>query len=352
MPSRRISRKAGKPPGTIEYTGENTTTKTGIIALNFDSGHFEKVVIGSFTELEDYFRENRHGLTWFRVIGFNEKDFLTLFAAKFKIHELTLEDIMNVYQRPKIEETGDAVFCEINRLKITGSNNCKSEQVSLFMRGDTLITFQDFDDDFLSIIESRIESGKNLIRKRIDFLFYAVIDLVVDEYYVALEQLNDHIENIEAMFFSDDVSDNFKVLQSLRSELSKVRQSIWPVRDIMNKIHKKEITLFTKETLIYLNDTYDHVNQIIEILENLRESTLSLIDVYMSYTSNRLNDIMKVLTVISTIFMPLTFIAGVYGMNFHYMPEIKQVWGYPAALLLMIVVALGFLKYFRKKKWF
>jgi len=352
MPVRKISRKAGKPPGTIEYTGQNTETRTRIVALNFDTEHCDRVVINSLPDLEKYLHRHRKGLTWLRVIGFNEKDFLSLLAAKFKIHELTLEDIMNVYQRPKIEEIGDAVFAEVNRLRMTTPNNFLSEQVSIFMTDNTLLTFQDFDDDFLSVIDSRIESGKNLIRKKIDYVFYAVIDLMIDEYYIALEQLNDRIEEIEALFFSDVVNDNFKVLQSLRSELSKIRQSIWPVRDIMNKIHKKEITLFSEETLFYLNDTYDHVNQIIEILENLRESTLSLIDVYMSYTSNRLNDIMKVLTVISTIFMPLTFIAGVYGMNFHYMPELKEWWGYPASILLMIVVALGFVKYFKKQKWF
>lgn len=352
MPVRKISRKAGKPPGTIEYTGQNTETRTHIIALNFDSEHYERVTLNSVSDLAKYLGKPRQGLTWFRVIGFNDKDFFSLLAAKFKIHELTLEDVMNVYQRPKIEEIGDAVFAEVNRLKITKNNSCQSEQVSIFMKDDTLLTFQDFDDDFLAVIDSRIESGKNLIRKKIDFVFYTVIDLMVDEYYVALEQLNDHIEQIESLFFSDEVTDNFKVLQSLRSELSKVRQAIWPVRDIMNKIHKKEITLFSDETLFYLNDTYDHANQIIEILENLRESTLSLIDVYMSYTSNKLNDIMKVLTIISTIFMPLTFIAGVYGMNFHYMPEIKEWWGYPAVILLMIVVALGFVKYFKKQKWF
>lgn len=352
MPHRKLSQKAGKPPGTMEYTGHRTETPTRIIAVKFGADHFKSTEISSPGELKEFLESDHGGLKWIRLLGFNNHEYFSILAKQYNIHELTLEDILNVYQRPKIEQLGENLFAEVNRLKITPHDTCTSDQVSLFLTGNTLLTFQDFDEDFLAGIEARVESGKSLIRKKIDFLFYAVIDLVVDEYYVVLEQLNDKIEDIEEMFFNDAINDNFKVLQSLRSELRKLRQAIWPVRDIMNKIHKKELSAFSKETLFYFNDTYDHINQIIEILENLRESTLALIDVYMSYTSNRLNDIMKVLTVISTIFIPLTFIAGVYGMNFHYMPEISQWWGYPASLLLMITVALGFLKYFKKKKWF
>ena len=352
MLHRKLSQKAGKPPGTMEYTGHRTEMPTRVIAVKFGPDHFESIEIASPEMLTEFIDSDSGGFRWIRVIGFNNQEYFTILAKQYRLHELTLEDILNVYQRPKIEQMGDVIFAEVNRLKITEKDVCTSDQVSLYLSGNTLITFQDFEEDFLNGIEARIEKGKSLIRKKIDFLFYAVIDLVVDEYYVVLEQLNDKIEDIEELFFNDGINNNFKVLQSLRSELRKLRQAIWPVRDIMNKIHKKELTIFSKETLFYFNDTYDHINQIIEILENLRESTLALIDVYMSYTSNRLNDIMKVLTVISTIFIPLTFIAGVYGMNFHYMPEIKQWWGYPASLLLMIIVALGFLKYFKKKKWF
>lgn len=352
MSHKKLSQKTGKPPGTIEYTGERTETATRIIAIKFGADHFRSTEIGSPEELTEFIRSDHGGLKWIRVLGFTKQEYFSILAEHYNIHELTLEDILNVYQRPKIEQMGDVIFAEVNRMKITGEDVCTSDQVSLFLTGNTLLTFQDFEEDFLNGIETRIETGKSLIRKKIDFLFYAVLDLVVDEYYVVLEQLNDKIEDIEELFFNDGINNNFKVLQSLRSELRKLRQAIWPVRDIMNKIHKKELTTFSKETLFYFNDTYDHINQIIEILENLRESTLALIDVYMSYTSNRLNDIMKVLTVISTIFIPLTFIAGVYGMNFHNMPEISQWWGYPASLLLMILVALGFVKYFKMKKWF
>lgn len=179
-----------------------------------------------------------------------------------------------------------------------------------------------------------------------------MIDTVVDEYYVVLEKLNDKIEEIEELFIGGEVNDNFKVLQLLRNEMRKLRQAVWPLREIINKINKNEFLVISEDLSIYFNDLNDNMKQIIELLENMRETTLGLIDVYMSYVSNRLNDIMKVLTIISTVFIPLTFITGIYGMNFHFMPEIEEPWGYPAALSIMVVVVLSSVLFFKKKKWF
>lgn len=352
MSQRKHSLKAGKPPGSLEYTGLNTTLKSRIILIDFEENKFSKHEISSPAELKLMLKKTHTGARWIRVIGFTETQYFTILADFFKIHELTLEDILNVYQRPKIEEIGDILFAEIDRLLINGNKSNGSNQVSLLLSGNCLISFQDFEEDFLKVIEARIENGKIFANSNADAIFYAVFDLIIDEYYIVLEQINDEVEDIEEMFFSEKPVSDLKPLQHLRNELRHFRQSIWPVRDIMNKIHKKEISQISDGVMIYFNDTHDHINQVIEILENLRESTLSLIDVYMSFTSNRLNDIMKVLTVISTIFIPLTFIAGIYGMNFHNMPEISKWWGYPATLLLMLTVALGFVYYFKKKKWF
>ncbi|MBK6682232.1 MAG: magnesium/cobalt transporter CorA [Ignavibacteriales bacterium] len=352
MNQRKHTLKVGKPPGSLLYTGINTDVKSTIILIDFEEGKFSKQEITSPEELKLMLKKKHTGARWIRMIGFTETKYFTILAEYFKIHELTVEDILNVYQRPKIEEIGGLLFAEIDRLLINGKKNSSSNQISLLLSDNCLVTFQDFEEDFLKIIEQRIEQGKIFADSNADAIFYAVFDLVIDEYYIVLEQINDEVEDIEEMFFSDKPVSDLKPLQHLRNELRHFRQSIWPVRDIMNKIHKKEISQISEGVLIYFNDTHDHINQVIEILENLRESTLSLIDVYMSFTSNRLNDIMKVLTVISTIFMPLTFIAGIYGMNFHNMPEISKWWGYPATLLLMLSVALGFVYYFKKKKWF
>jgi Mg2+ and Co2+ transporters len=222
----------------------------------------------------------------------------------------------------------------------------------MLLDGKTLLTFQDFEEDFLQSVEKRIENHNSLIRKNIQFLFYSVIDTVVDEYYVVLEKLNDKIEEIEELFIGGEVNDNFKVLQLLRNEMRKLRQAVWPLREIINKINKNEFLVISEDLSIYFNDLNDNMKQIIELLENMRETTLGLIDVYMSYVSNRLNDIMKVLTIISTVFIPLTFITGIYGMNFHFMPEIEEPWGYPAALSIMVVVVLSSVLFFKKKKWF
>lgn len=352
MSHRKHSLKAGKLPGSPEYTGINTDLKSRIIIVDFEEGTFSKQEISSPDELESVLKKGHTGARWIRMIGFNETKYFTILAEFFKIHELTMEDILNVYQRPKIEELGGILFTEINRLLMNGNKSSGSNQISLLLSGNCLVSFQDFEEDFLKVIEARIENGKNLVTTTADAVYYAIFDLIVDEYYMVLEQISDEVEDIEELFFSENPLNDLKPLQILRNELRHYRQAIWPVRDIMNKIHKKEIPQFSEAVHLYFNDTHDHLNQIIEILENLRESTLSLIDVYMSYTSNRLNDIMKVLTVISTIFMPLTFIAGIYGMNFHNMPEISKWWGYPASLLLMLLIALGFVYYFKKKKWF
>lgn len=352
MSRRKLSQKAGKPPGSLIYTGINTDLQSKIIVIDFEEGKFFKKEITTPAELEKTLKKDHPGSRWIRMIGLTEPNFFTILADYFKIHELTVEDILNVYQRPKIEEFGNILFAEIDRLLINGKKNRASNQISLLLINNCILTFQDFEEDFLKVIETRIAHGKIFANSKADAIFYAVFDLVIDEYYIVLEQINDEIEDIEELFFSENPANDLKPLQHLRNELRRYRQSIWPVRDIMNRIHKNEIAQISNEVLIYFHDTHDHINQIIEILENLRESTLSLIDVHMSFTGNRLNDIMKVLTVISTIFMPLTFIAGIYGMNFHNMPELGKWWGYPASLLLMITIALGFVYYFKKKKWF
>jgi magnesium transporter len=320
--------------------------------IDFDQGKFTKKEITSPSDLELLLKKGYTGTRWVRVIGFTESKYFTLLAEYFRIHELTMEDILNVYQRPKIEELDGILFTEINRLIVDGKKDSSANQISLVLRDNCLLSFQDFEEDFMKVIESRIENGKILAGANVGGIYYAIFDLIVDEYYIVLDQISDEVEDIEELFFSEKYVNDLKPLQILRNELRHYRQAIWPVREIMNRIHKKEIPQITGDVLFYFNDTHDHLNQIIELLENLRESTLSLIDVYMSYTSNRLNDIMKVLTVISTIFIPLTFIAGIYGMNFHNMPEIDKWWGYPASLLLMLTIALGFVYYFKKKKWF
>jgi len=342
----------GAPPGTIQYTGERASAATKIIITRFNEDDFSRKEMISTAELEQYLKTEPQGFQWIRVIGFSKREYFNILFRHFKIHEMTMEDIFNVYQRPKIEQIGDALFAEVNRISILQGNCCTSDQVAMLLDGKTLLTFQDFEEDFLQSVEKRIENHNSLIRKNIQFLFYSVIDTVVDEYYVVLEKLNDKIEEIEELFIGGEVNDNFKVLQLLRNEMRKLRQAVWPLREIINKINKNEFLVISEDLSIYFNDLNDNMKQIIELLENMRETTLGLIDVYMSYVSNRLNDIMKVLTIISTVFIPLTFITGIYGMNFHFMPEIEEPWGYPAALSIMVVVVLSSVLFFKKKKWF
>lgn len=348
---KRRMHSPGTPPGTLKYYGDNPDISYRIIIVKYGPNFFEETELKDFNDFEKATSEPPNGINyWIRIIGLKDVELLSIIGKKFNIHELTLEDILNIYQRPKIEEYQEYIFTEINRISLK-ENGIESDQISIFFNGKTLITFQDTRDDFYKTVSDRLRNGSLATRAAPDYLNYVLFDYVVDEYFVVLEEITDRIEALQDELINDSSTDDLEQLRKLNKDVQKFRQNLWPVRDIVNRFHKKEIAYFSPETFIYLNDTYDHVYQLIDNVESQREILLSLMNFYLSNVSIKLNDVMRILTIIATIFIPLTFIAGVYGMNFKNMPEIESPWGYPVVMTVMFFLFIGFIVYFKKKKW-
>jgi magnesium transporter len=296
---------------------------------------------------------------WLDVEG-HDIDIITALGQRLDIHPLTLEDVVNVGQRSKSEDFDTALFVVLDRFFTDPDDDdalCK-EQISLIVQPHVLLSVREQRSDLFDPIRVRLRSGKPRIRGGgTGYLAYALIDTVVDHLFPVLEEIGDRIETIEDLLLDDPSPDHVTSLHELRRELLVIRKSVWPLRDMISSLYRSEHELFSDETRLYLRDVVDHVTMAADIVETLREMVSSLMDLYLSSVSNRMNEIMKVLTIIATIFIPLSFIAGLYGMNFDpsvspwNMPELGWYWGYPAALAVMLLVAVGLLAYFRRKGW-
>jgi magnesium transporter len=291
-------------------------------------------------------------VSWVNVDGINQMALLKKLGDCFGIHPLVLEDIANTEQRPKAEEYEDYLFLVLKVLSPAPAGITR-EQISLVLGKNWLITFQEgLEGDPFGPVRTRLENGQGRIRgEGADYLAYSLIDVVVDNYFHVLEQVAESIEAIEEELIVAPTQRTLAEIYRLKRELLFIHKAVWPLREVVSSMIRRESPLVKDQTIIYLRDVYDHTIQVIETLETLREMLSGMLDIYLSSVSNRMNSIMKVLTIIATIFMPLTFIAGLYGMNFKYMPELEQHWGYPAVLMLMAVVTVGMLIFFRRKRW-
>lgn len=351
--SRKISQLVGKAPGSLNYIGDNSSVKGSVsITIGTKASGFIKTEV-SISEIKTFESEiDKYDLIWVNLTGLSNVEMLSQIGESFGINKLNLEDILNIYQRPKIEDTGNGLFAEVNRLTFNSERKVDSYQISFFLHRNFLLTFQDFEEDFYSHVHLRLPETLTFSGNPVEYLFYMILDLIVDEYFVVSEKINEVIENIEEEILTGDNQKKIYELQSIQRDLRTLRAAVWPLREMFSKLFKKETKFVSDEIQFFLNDINDHINQISEILEGLRETCLALIDLNMNAISNRLNDIMKLLTIISTIFMPLSFLAGVYGMNFKYMPELQFWWAYPLLLGIMIICGVSFLIYFKRKGWF
>lgn len=274
-------------------------------------------------------------------------------GTHFKIHPLVLEDIMNTGQRPKIEIFDDYIFIVLKMLRYDeAENETKIEQVSIILGSNFVISLQESKGDVFDSIRERIRSDRGRIRKMgADYLAYTLIDAVVDNYFVILEKLGEEIEDIEDELVSNPSPETLQTIHSLKREMIFLRKSVWPLRELISRLERWESPLIDKSIYIYLRDLYDHTIQVIDAIETFRDMLSGMLDIYLSSISNRMNEVMKVLTIIATIFIPLTLIAGIYGMNFTYMPELKSPWGYPMVYVVMLAIGVVMLIYFRRKKW-
>lgn len=306
------------------------------------------------TDIEDVFVcKESPTVSWINIDGLHDATLLEKLGAHFDIHPLVLEDIVHTRQRPKVEEYDTNMYVVLRMLDCDPSSDVvTSEQVSLILGPNYVISFQENVGDVFDRIRHRIRSGRKRIRSSgADYLLYALMDGVVDEYFVIQEQFGEQIETIEERLLLDPTKAVLTEIYNLKRELLTVRKAIWPLREVAAHLERSESKLIRKATRAYLRNVYDHTIQVLDTTENYRETVAALIDLYLSSISNKTNDVVKVLTMISTIFMPLSFIAGVYGMNFDYMPELRVWWAYPVLLLVMVAVAGSLIYFFRRKKW-
>ncbi len=346
------SRKAGLPPGTTVHIGKRSAEEIRITLIDYNEQQFQEKQI---TDVEQCFKlRSEPTVTWINIDGIHDVPLIEKVGRGFGLHPLVLEDIANTGQRPKFEDYEDYVFLAFKMLTYDKQlKSLQTENVSLILGKNFVISFQERVGDVFEQIRDRIRNAKGRIRKMgCDYLAYTLIDATVDSYFEVLENLGERIESLEDELIARPGQKTLREIHSLKSEMLFLRKSVWPLREVINSLQKTESDLIAEGTGIYLRDVYDHTIQIIDTIESFRDMVTGMLDIYLSSLSNRMNAVMKVLTIIATIFMPLSFFAGVYGMNFKHMPELGWKWSYPVGFwLAIIVVFMGMLLYFRKKKW-
>lgn len=349
---KKSSKKAGLPPGTLVHIGEKKVEQTRITIIDYDEDNFIEKEVQS---IEDCFPfKDKPTVTWINIDGLHDVDLIEKLGSHFDIHPLILEDIVHTGQRPKVEDFENYVYFVLMMLYYNDeSENIEEEQFSIIMGPNVVITFQEKVGDVFKIIRGRIHNGKLRIRKgNTEFLTYRLIDTIVDNYFLVLEKLEEKIEILDEELLLKPTKETLQSIYTLRKKLLSLRKSIWPLKDVISSIEKEDISFISESMLIYFRDIYDHMIRLIETIEIFREMVSSMLDTYLTNVSNKMNEVMKVLTIIATIFIPLTFIAGIYGMNFKYMPELEWKWGYAGVWFIMIVIVCLMFVYFRKKKWF
>jgi magnesium transporter len=349
---KKTSAKVGLPPGSIIHVGEQKIEKAKITLTEFDEKNVETCEINSVEEIDPY--TDTPQVTWVNVSGLHDTELIKQIGDKFNIHPLVLEDILNTETRPKIEMTDDYIFIAMKML--TYNNNDSeiiTEQVSFILGNSFVFSFLEKSDNIFNPIQDRITNNYGRVRKQpSDYLFYALMDVVVDQYFLLLEQIEQNIESLDDEVIKSADRSQIEKVYNLKNKLLLTRRSVWPLRELFTRLMREESKLINKKIVPYLRDLLDHTIQITETIELQREITNGLMETHLSMMSYKMNEVMKVLTVIATIFIPLTFIVGIYGMNFPNMPEMTWPWAYPALWGVMISVVLFMIYYFKRKKWF
>lgn len=348
---KKRDRKVGLPPGTPVYTGEKKEEEVKISIIDYSEGQSQEMEDKAIEECVPF--KDSPSVTWINIDGIHRVDMVEKIGKHFELHPLVLEDIVNPQQRPKMEDFGHYVFIVLKMLQYDEHKNLvKIEQVSLILGKNYVLSFQEMKGDIFEPIRNRIRSGKGRIRKMgSDYLAYTLMDAIVDNYFVILENLGDRIEELEDKVVADPKPEILQEIYRLKRDMIFLRKSVWPLREAISNLERAESTLIQKGTQKFLRDVYDHTIQVIDTVETFRDMLSGMHDTYLSSISNRMNEIMKVLTIIATIFIPLTFIAGIYGMNFKFMPELEWRWGYFAVWGVIVVVFVSMIIYFKRKKW-
>lgn len=348
--TKKISQKAGLPPGSLVYVGDKGEKRFKLTVVEYNNDTYREEELTSLDSCPLLTEE--HKVTWLDINGLHHVQNLQKLGDCFALHPLVLEDILNTNQRPKIEDYGDYLYLVLKILTYRADKNeLNSDQLSLIVGRNFVISLHENDEALFSAIRERLKSKGRIRRAGADYLAYSLMDLVVDQYYVILEHLGETIEELEEELVSHPLSQTLHQIHQLKRTMIILRRSVWPLREVLSQLERRESSLIQEGTALYFKDVYDHVIQVIDTIETFRDMLSGMLDVYLSSVSNRLNEVMKVLTIIATIFIPLTFIAGVYGMNFEHMPELKWRWGYFVILAFMAVIAGVMLFFFKKRKW-
>lgn len=345
-------KKTGQSPGTLTFTGDKKLEKVKIDLIDYDVNSF---IEKKLSKIEESFKfKEKDSVTWINIDGLHDVELIEKIGVHYNIHHLTLEDILQVEQRAKIEFFDNYVFVVMNMLSYNDKiNTTESEQVSFILGKNFVISFQEGKEgDVFEPIRERIRTAKSRIRNMgADYLNYVLIDIIIDNYFYVLEKLGENIEEQESELIERPEENILNDIYNLKREILFLRKAVFPIRELAIKLQRAETELITDKTEVFLRDLYDHAIQVIETIDTYREMVSGLLDLYLSSVSNRMNQVMRVLTTISTIFIPLTFIAGVYGMNFKNMPELETKYGYIIIWIVMILIGIGMYFYFKRKKW-
>lgn len=362
LPEIKGPRKApGEKPGTIVHTGERRMETMRMTVHDFDHEHYDVIPIQRIERSETYLTDPSK--TWIEVRGLHDIESLKTVWDYFGLHPLIQEDIVSTSQRPKVEHYDNTIFV-VMRLLIPQTNDAgervlHSEQMSLVLGKNYVLSFQESDHDFFDPIYRRLQQETTRLRRfGPDYLLYALMDTVVDYYFQVLDLIGEEIEEVEESLLEDPQDEDLARIHTLRRDVIYLRKSVWSLRDGINTLIRDDSPLIDEEVKVFVRDVYDHLVQVIDSIETSREMIMGMFDMYMSFVSNKMNEVMKVLTIIATIFIPLTFIAGIYGMNFDpeaspwNMPELGWAYGYPFSLALMVILTIVMVIYFRRKGWF
>jgi len=353
------SLKSGLPPGTPIHVGQQQSEDINIRVIDYDQTSYNTITPDNPEECAIY--QGKQTVTWINVDGLHQVDIIEKLCSCFKLHSLTVEDILNTTQRPKLDVFDEYLFLVLKMQTYnTETQRVDMEQVSFVLGKNYLLSFQEKTGDTFDGVRTRISNNKGRIRKmKTDYLLYALLDSIIDNYFSVLEKIGEEIEFIEEELVTNPLPETLGKIHILKREMILLRRSVWPLREVINSlVRDEEIDLISEAIYFYMKDLYDHTIQIIETIETFRDIISGMLDIYLSSISNRMNEVMKVLTIFAAIFIPLTFIAGLYGMNFNTvtsplnMPELSWYYGYPFAIGIMLATAGVMILFFKKKKWF
>lgn len=344
------SSKFALPPGTLPEASVLGTTPAVVTVIDYTEGTVQEGKVKDIAECFPY--RDKNSVTWINIDGI-DLDVIKKLDAHYGIHSLVTEDIATPDQRPKVEDYGDYQFLVFRMIYIEkDTEEIHAEQISLLLGSNYVISFQETVGDVFDPIRERIRHAGGRVRKMgADYLAYCLLDMVIDNYFVVLEKIGEELEVLEGMLIDDNQRDIIYEIHQRRADMVFLRRQIWPLRDMISTMQRSESKLIKKTTAVYLRDLYDHIIRVIEAVESFRDILSSLHDLYLSNITNRTNEVMKVLTIFAAIFIPLTFLAGVYGMNFDFMPGLHWRWGYHVLLAFMLIIAVGMVFFFKKRRW-